>query len=80
MTLRRAPDEERNRAILVERLVKIADTVNNHVDGPTRIKAAVMIAYLTGRPAPTKEPALTGFLQLQQEFGIQLGDPVSDSE
>ena len=41
-------------------------------DGESRIKAAVMIAYLAGRPEPTTDFALRGFRALQQEFGIQL--------
>ena len=45
-------------------------------DGESRIKAAVMIAYLAGRPAPTTDSgdnsALRGFRALQLEFGIQL--------
>ena len=57
---------------LIARLAKIADTAENHADGTSRIKAAVMASYLAGRPVPTKEPALTGFLALQREFGIQL--------
>ena len=41
-------------------------------DGESRIKAAVMIAYLSGRPAPNDGNALLGFRALQKEFGIQL--------
>ena len=45
-------------------------------DGESRIKAAVMIAYLAGRPAPTAVSgdnyAVLGFRALQQAFGIQL--------
>ena len=57
----------------------IADDANNGVDGTSRIKAAVMVTYLSGRPAPTVPAdgisyALLGFRQLQQEFGIQLTD------
>ena len=67
----------RNDAItrqLITQLGKIANTPTT--DGESRIKAEVMIAYLTGRPAPTEFPggnsALVGFRALQQEFGIQL--------
>ena len=41
-------------------------------DGASRIKAAVMIAYLSGRPEPDDGNALLGFRALQKEFGIQL--------
>ena len=43
-------------------------------DGESRIKAAVMIAYLEGRPEPTEvsDFARRGFRALQIEFGIQL--------
>ena len=45
-------------------------------DVESRIKAAVMIAYLAGRPEPTEvsgdNSALRGFRALQLEFGIQL--------
>ena len=44
-------------------------------DGESRIKAAVMMAYLSGRPAPDDDGrgnALLGFRALQKEFGIQL--------
>ena len=64
---------------LIRRLANIADDPANHVDGTTRVKAAVMVAYLSGRPAPTvpadgSSYVLIGFRQLQQEFGIQLTD------
>ena len=64
---------------LINQLASIATNANNNVDGASRIKAAVMIAYLSGRPAPTipadgSSYALLGFRQLQQEFGIQLTD------
>ena len=57
---------------LISQLASIATNANNNVDGESRIKAAVMMAYLSGRPAPTLEPIVTGFLKLQQEFGIKL--------
>ena len=45
-------------------------------DGESRIKAAVMVAYLSGRPKPTEtgrgNSALRGYWALQLEFGIQL--------
>ena len=44
-------------------------------DDESRIKAAVMVAYLSGRPEPDDDGrgnALLGFRALQQEFGIQL--------
>ena len=45
-------------------------------DSESRIKAAVMVAYLSGRPKPTEtggdNSALRGFKGLQLEFGIQL--------
>ena len=67
---------EQNTNILIERLAKIADDPANHVGGEGRIKAAVMVAYLLGRPAPTEvnsdNSALVGFKALQHEFGIQL--------
>ena len=67
---------EQNRNILIERLAQIADNPANNVDGESRIKAAVMVAYLLGRPAPIETPsdnsALVGFRALQQEFGVQL--------
>ena len=59
---------------LISQLGGIANTVT--ADGESRVKAAVMIAYLSGRPAPTEaytdNSALLGFRQLQLEFGIQL--------
>ena len=59
---------------LISQLGAIANTVT--ADGESRIKAAVMMAYLSGRPAPTETPSdnsgLHGFQALQQEFGIQL--------
>ena len=70
--------DEQNRRYLVERLCKVADEDGNHVDGSSRIKVAVMAAYLSGRPAPTKDPPLTGFLRLQQEFGIELTDTAAE--
>ena len=43
-------------------------------DGESRIKAVVMLAYLSGRREPTavSDSALRGFRALQLEFGIQL--------
>ena len=55
---------------LINQLGGIAGTPT--ADGESRIKAAVMIAYLAGRPAPTTDPALRGIRALQLEFGIQL--------
>ena len=59
---------------LINQLGGIASTPTT--DGESRIKAAVMIAYLAGRPAPTTDSgdnsALRGFRALQLEFGIQL--------
>ena len=57
---------------LIHQLGRIAGAPT--ADGESRIKAAVMIAYLAGRPEPTEEvpEALRGFRALQQEFGIQL--------
>ena len=59
---------------LISQLGGIANTII--ADGESRIKAAVMVAYLSGRPAPTEadndNSALVGFKALQQEFGIQL--------
>ena len=57
---------------LINQLGVIVTTLT--VDGESRIKAAVMIAYLSGRPEPTGEDnsALRGFRALQLEFGIQL--------
>ena len=55
---------------LINQLGGIASTPTT--DGESRIKAAVMIAYLAGRPEPTEIYALRGFRALQQEFGIQL--------
>ena len=60
---------------LINQLGGIAGTPT--ADGESRIKAAVMIAYLAGRPEPAEFPeginsALRGFRALQQEFGIQL--------
>jgi hypothetical protein len=67
---------EQNTNVLIKRLAQIADHPANHVGGESRIKAAVMVAYLLGRPAPTEaysdNSALVGFNALQQEFGIQL--------
>ena len=64
---------------LIRRLANIAEDPAYHVDGTTRIKAAVMVAYLSGRPAPTvtaagNNYAQIGFRQLMQEFSIQLTD------
>ena len=59
---------------LINQLRGIAGTPT--ADGESRIKAAVMIAYLSGRPEPTTDPednsVLRGFRALQFEFGIQL--------
>ena len=55
---------------LINQLGGIVTTLTT--DGESRIKAAVMIAYLAGRPEPTTDFALRGFRALQQEFGIQL--------
>ena len=58
---------------LINQLGGIAATPTT--DGESRIKAAVMRAYLAGRPAPTvsgDNNALRGFRALQLEFGIQL--------
>ena len=59
---------------LINQLRGIAATPT--ADGESRIKAAVMIAYLAGRPEPTTvsedNSALRGFRALQLEFGIQL--------
>ena len=57
---------------LINQLAGIASTPT--ADGASRIKAAVMIAYLAGRPEPTtvSDSALRGFRGLQLEFGIQL--------
>ena len=67
---------EQNTNILINRLAQIADNPTNHVDGESRIKAAVIVAYLLGRPTPTvaanDNSALLGFRALQKEFGIQL--------
>ena len=73
-------NNDRSRTALIRELGRIAEgnPTPPGVDGTTRIKAAVMLAYLQGRPAPTREPALTGFLQLQQEFGIQLTNQVNE--
>ena len=67
---------EQNTNILIKRLAQIADDPANNVDGESRIKAAVMVAYLLGRPAPTEaysdNSGQVGFRALQQEFGINL--------
>ena len=58
---------------LINQLGVIVTTLTD--DGESRIKAAVMIAYLSGRPEPTvsgDNHALRGFRALQLEFGIQL--------
>ena len=59
---------------LINQLRLIAGTPT--ADGESRIKAAVMIAYLSGRPEPTEtkgdSSALRGFIALHLEFGIQL--------
>ena len=60
---------------LINQLGVIVTTLTAAADGESRIKAAVMIAYLSGRPAPTvsgDNNALRGFRALQLEFGIQL--------
>ena len=59
---------------LINQLGPIARATS--ADGESRIKAAVMIAYLSGRPAPSEtardDSVLRGFRALQLEFGIQL--------
>ena len=55
---------------LIHQLGVLAGTPT--ADGESRIKAAVMIAYLSGRPEPDDGNALLGFRALQKEFGIQL--------
>ena len=55
---------------LINQLGGIANTPT--ADGAIRIRAAVMIAYLAGRPEPTTDSARRGFRALQLEFGIQL--------
>ena len=57
---------------LITRLARIADTSNNGVDGESRIKAAVIAAYLAGMPQPTLSSAISGLGKLEQEFGVQL--------
>ena len=72
MTTNEQNDEITRR--LINRLGGIAGA--STADGESRIKAAVMIAYLEGRPAPTEvsgdNSALRGFRALQIAFGIQL--------
>ena len=48
---------------LINQLGRIAATLT--ADGESRSKAAVMIAYLAGRPEPTADFALRGFRALQ---------------
>ena len=58
---------------LINQLRGIAGTPT--ADGESRIKAAVMVAYLSGRPAPDEDfkgNALLGFRALQLEFGMRL--------
>ena len=55
---------------LINQLGRIAGTPT--ADGESRIKAAVMIAYLAGRPEPTTDSPRRGFRALQLEFGIEL--------
>ena len=70
MTTNEQNDEITRR--LINRLGGIAGA--STADGESRIKAAVMMAYLTGRPEPTadSDSARRGFRALQLEFGIQL--------
>ena len=70
MTTNEQNDEITRR--LINRLGGIAGA--STADGESRIKAAVMIAYLEGRPEPTEfsDFARRGFRALQHEFGIQL--------
>ena len=57
---------------LINRLASLADNYANHVDSTSRVKAAVMVAYLSGRPEPTGGVAREGFSALQKECGIRL--------
>ena len=57
---------------LIEKLSHIAESSASGIDGTTRIKAAVMAAYLAGRPVPAEGAPMLGFRRLEQEFGIRL--------
>ena len=70
MTTGNTPQQAKN--YLIQSLASIAHSSASDIDGTTRIKAAVMVAYLSGLPAPTRPDAKTGQGRLELEFRIEL--------
>ena len=64
------PQQAKN--YLIEKLSEITDSSASGIDGTTRIKAAVMAAYLSGLPIPTRPAARQALSKLEQEFGLEL--------
>ena len=70
MTTGNTPQQAKTRLIL--NLGLIAHSSASDIDGTTRIKAAVMVAYLSGLPAPTNPDVRKALSGLEMEFGIEL--------
>ena len=60
---------------LIQQLASIANSSAGGIDGTTRIKAAVMAAYLSGLPVPSGSDAKGALVRLEVEFGIDLLTP-----
>ena len=70
MTTGNTPQQAKN--YLIQSLGSIAHSLASDIDGTTRIKAAVMAAYLSGLPAPTNQDVKNVLGRLELEFGIEL--------
>ena len=70
MTTGNTPQQAKN--YLIQSLGSIAHSLASDIDGTTRIKAAVMAAYLSGLPVPTTPDAKIALSRLEVEFGIEL--------
>ena len=70
MTTGNTPQQAKN--YLIQSLASIAHSSASDIDGTTRIKAAVMVAYLSGLPAPTNQDVKNSLSRLEMEFGIEL--------
>ena len=65
-------DQQRAKNALIRQLAGIANSYSSGINGPAKIKAAVMAADLSGLPVPTREDARYALGQLEMEFGIEL--------
>ena len=57
---------------LIRILSEIATSTTSGIDGSSRIKAAVMAAYLSGLSEPVDPDIMVGLFQIEREFGIEL--------